>query len=953
MVSHCRHQPIPSHRAVDRRALIKASLAAGVAVVLRPLGAAGEPFAARVAATGPAWTGNGTAAARRIDGVPKVTGAKVYAADFRARDMPGWPPHTAHALLLKSSDATHAFEGIDLAVLDRELMPDHVVRAEDLAAAGITVPPFYTGDLLCPAGRTPLYLGQPVALLIWNDFPRYAAAKPMLRAAAGVIRFGRETGPVAEKPYAAARFVRVAGATPGAEDVYSPMLAGWTFPALYKKDDRPAWAVPSADGSDAQRASYYGDRIRAEIAAGSPDWMVIEREFRTQSIDQVFLEPEAGLAWYDRAARKLELVLGVQSPRQAADSVATLVARNAADRKVETVVAHCAQVGGAFGGKDHTIFQLYLALAGLFSPDRPVRLANDRFDQFQLGIKRHAVAVRSRIAIERASGRIVAFASDQDLDGGGLANLSAAVAFVGATASLGIYDAPRVDVTTVARHSRAVTAGSMRGFGALQTMTALEVMIDEAAQRLGRDPVAFRKANLLRTGGKTMVGNVIAGDLRSGEVLDRLAAKPLWSGRAAEKARRSGPDKAYGVGLACVSTVYGSGSDPAFARVEIDPGGRITLTSQAVEIGTGVSTALAVRVADKLGAAADEIRLGVLDGWDVLDLVSAEDPFSITREQQEAAAKNPRWVPDVAQDTTASISAHVHTAVAAAAADVILRFGLWPAARAIWSAGPFGGQAAGEPVRFENLRFVDGHLTAAGMEPLPLPRLAAKAHELGLVVAAMVHGYNRWSWAQATFDLPDGRYQGAIDALAVRYGGGAAPTRKALMTRQGFHLLDRVMVTFPPTLFERIGVGYASACGCVVAVEINRASGAVSVLEAATVLECGRALVPQQVAGQAEGGFAMGVGYALYEELPLYEDGPGNGTWNLDRYRVPRATDLPLRKLDIEVLPPLGPTDVPKGIGEVVMIPVAPAILNAIADAIGTRFDALPVTPEKIRAALR
>ena len=514
---------------------------------------------------------------------------------------------------------------------------------------------------------------------------------------------------------------------------------------------------------------------------------------------------------------------------------------------------------------------------------------------------------------------------------------------------------PKVDVTTVARHSRAVTAGSMRGFGALQTMTALEVMIDEAAARLGQDPVAFRKANLLKTGGRTMVGNVISGDLRSGEVLDRLAAKPLWAGRAAEKARRAAaaPNKAYGVGLACVSTVFGTGSDPAFALVELDPSGRITLTSQAVEIGTGVATALAVRVADRLGTAADEVRLGVLDGWDVLGLTAPPDPFTITREQQEAAAKNPRWVPDVAQDTTASISAHVHTGVAAEAANVVLRFGLWPAARAIWSAGRFGGQAAGELLRLDAVRFVDGMLTAEGMEPVPLPRLAAKAHELGLVTAAMVHGYNRWSWAQASFDLPDGRYEGAIDALAVRYGSGASPTRKALMTTGGYQRFDRVAVTFPPTLYERIGVGYTSASGSVVAVEIDKATGAVAILEAATVLECGRALVPQQVAGQAEGGFAMGAGYALFEYLPLYEGGPGDGTWNLDRYRVPRASDLPVWKLDIEVLPPLGPTDAPKGIAELVSIPVAPAILNAIADAIGKRFDALPVTPDKIKAALR
>jgi CO/xanthine dehydrogenase Mo-binding subunit len=173
------------------------------------------------------------------------------------------------------------------------------------------------------------------------------------------------------------------------------------------------------------------------------------------------------------------------------------------------------------------------------------------------------------------------------------------------------------------------------------------------------------------------------------------------------------------------------------------------------------------------------------------------------------------------------------------------------------------------------------------------------------------------------------------------------------MNIRGYQRFDRASVTFPPTLYERIAVGYTSACGSVVAIEVDRKTGVVSIVDAVTVLECGRQLVPQQVAGQAEGGFAMGAGYALYENLPLYEGGPGNGTWNLDRYRVPRASDLAVWNLKIDVLPPLGPTDIPKGMGEVVMIPVAPAILNAIADATGKRFHELPVTAENLMAALR
>ncbi len=583
-------------------------------------------------------------------------------------------------------------------------------------------------------------------------------------------------------------------------------------------------------------------------------------------------------------------MVGVQSPYWIARNIASLVAGNAPGYAVRDIVANCAYVGGGFGGRDFSILPLYAAIAALFSRGKPVRLPNLRTDQFQLGLKRHAFTIRSRIAVDRTSGRITAFASDQDLDGGGLANLSKPVAFVGAAATIGMYDVPRIDVHSLARHSRAVTAGSMRGFGALQTMTALEVLIDETAAGLGLDPVEFRRRNLLANGRRTMLGNVISGYVRSAEVLDRLAAKPLWAGRAAEKARRmvSSPEKLYGVGLACLTMEYGAGSDPAFALVEIDPSGRITLSSQAVEIGTGIATALAVRVAERLGTAADEVRLGDLDSWGVLGLTAPDDPFSITAERQLEAAKNPRWVLDVRQDTTACNGAHVHTEAAAEAAGIILRFGLFPAAMAIWSGK---NETVGLYVRVEDIRFVNGGLTARGLEPLALAEVAAKAHEMGFVIAAMVHSYNRWAWATAAFDLPDGRYEGAIDALAVRYGNGAAADRKALMTIEGWHRFDRVSVDFPPVVLQRVDVGYASAGGTIVAVEIERKSGAITILEGVTVMECGRAIVPELVEGQAEGGFAMGVGYASTSTCRSTRTAPAtaSGTSTSIRSRGPRT----------------------------------------------------------------
>src|SRR4029077_18680793 len=115
--------------------------------------------------------------------------------------------------------------------------------------------------------------------------------------------------------------------------------------------------------------------------------------------------------------------------------------------------------------------------------------------------------MRSWIGVDRATGKIQAFAADHVLDGGGLANFSPNVATVAGTAAIGIYDIPKVDVTTVALHTRGVTAGSMRGYGTLQTMTALEVLIDEVATALPLDPIEFRRRNALKTGGKTMTGS--------------------------------------------------------------------------------------------------------------------------------------------------------------------------------------------------------------------------------------------------------------------------------------------------------------------------------------------------------------------------------------------------------------------------------------------------------------
>jgi CO/xanthine dehydrogenase Mo-binding subunit len=914
---------------ISRREFVKLVTSSGIVLSLARLAPAAEPpFSARETLPGrqrwnPAATGAG-----RIDGEAKVTGAKLYASDYRASDLPGWPAKTSHAILVRAADATHVYAGLDLARLTGPLTPTVVVTAADVARIGARVPAFYRDDLFCAVGRTPLYLGQPVALLIFEEFDAFDRARLVLRDGA-FVTFGHETPPVPMPPYGANRFVRVAGPSADRPDVYSPLQAGWARPIRFREAAVPVWAPARRSGDVNATASYHGDRIRAELAANHPDTLVLDREFATQSVDPVFLEPECGLGWYDARRGELELVLGVQSPYEAATSVAFLLGRARAGFRPRRIDAHFAYVGGGFGGRDHTPMPLYVALAAVFLPDRPVRVAHDRYQQFQAGIKRHAFTIRTRIGVDRRTGKIRAFAADHVLDGGGQANYSASVADVGATGAIGIYEIPKVDVTTVAIHSRGVTAGSMRGYGTLQPMTALEVLIDEAALALRLDPIEFRRRNALPTNGRTMTGNTYVGPVRTPEILDKLERHPLWRQRAVEKARggaRAGT--LVGTGVACVTKDFGSGADCTLAMVAVEADGRIAIHNDAVEMGTGIGTALANRVASILGGVADEVAVGQVDTFGALALVKSGDPYTMTQAAQDIAARNPRWVPEISSPSSSSIGAHVSTHGAAEAARVVFRFGLWPAALDLWTISP-GDPRAG---RWEAARWRDRTLVAPGLPPLPLEQVAARAHARRGVTGAMVHGFSRWAWSRATFGIAGQPWTADIDALAVRRGGG------------DFVRVSRSDVRFPPTVYNRFGTSYSSVCGTLVRVEVERASGAVHVVGAYSVVECGRALVPDVVVGQMQGGFAMGLGYALLESLPLYEDGPGNGTWNLGRYVIARGTDLPAT-LECEVLPPVTPSDPPKGMAEVVMIPVVPAILNAIFDATGRRIRSLPVTP--------
>lgn len=156
---------------------------------------------------------------------------------------------------------------------------------------------------------------------------------------------------------------------------------------------------------------------------------------------------------------------------------------------------------------------------------------------------------------------------------------------------------------------------------------------------------------------------------------------------------------------------------------------------------------------------------------------------------------------------------------------------------------------------------------------------------------------------------------------------------------------------FPPEIVTEIGsdqrilpsLGYVAAA---VAVAVNEKTGRVRVLKAAVAQDVGKAVNPSGIVGQVQGGVAMGLGWCFKERINLAEGVIQND--NFHRYHIPRTTDTPpIETIIVEVPDPLGPMGA-KGIGELPVVPIAPAVLNAIRDAVGMNLEEIPVRPEDI-----
>jgi CO/xanthine dehydrogenase Mo-binding subunit len=216
-------------------------------------------------------------------------------------------------------------------------------------------------------------------------------------------------------------------------------------------------------------------------------------------------------------------------------------------------------------------------------------------------------------------GRIAGMEIDFVIDGGAYITLSQVVLSRGAIHAAGPYDCPDVRIRARAVATNTPPHGAFRGFGAPQSLFALERHLDVCAARLGMTPEDFRRKNFVKQGGTLATGQTVRDDVDMGRILDdALARAGYHDKRRRFAAENPGRTVKRGVGFACFmhgTGFTGSGEKhlASVVAVETAPQGKFRVLAASTEIGQGTNTIFAQIAADTLGVPYERVEVAQPD----------------------------------------------------------------------------------------------------------------------------------------------------------------------------------------------------------------------------------------------------------------------------------------------------------------------------------------------------
>jgi len=614
----------------------------------------------------------------------------------------------------------------------------------------------------------------------------------------------------------------------------------------------PLPAVFTIDDSERQDPVIWGtDNVfkRFLIEKGDVDsvWSkadyIIESEYTTGAQEQLYIENNGVIASFD-ADTGLTLWGSLQCPYYVHRALKTLC--GLPEHKVRVVQT---ETGGAFGGKEEypSIIAGHAALLAMKS-GRPVKIIYDRMEDMAATTKRHPSRTRHRTAVSR-DGKILGGEIEFVIDGGAYTTLSPVVLSRGTIHAGGPYHWPNIRIRAKAVATNAPPHGAFRGFGAPQSLFAMERHMDRIAATVGISPVEVRQRNFLRPGQSTTTDQIIDEPID----LDRLLGRGLdLADYEAKRRQFSVQNKSSrlkrGIGVATFlhgAGFTGSGERYLASEVALEgcADGTVRILVSSTEFGQGTNTVLCQVAAETLGLPYEDVAIAPPDTSNV-----------------------PNSGPTVASRTVMVVGKLVQSAA-------------------------------------EGLRQT-------------------------LLASGLAAGYSRQ------------QFRDACSKYVAEHGA----------------LKSWAKYQAPPGVFwddeKYRGEAYAAYSWAVyiaqVAVDLSTYS--VTVEDFVALQEVGKVLHPLLSRGQITGGVAQGIGYALYEKVAWEKGRMQNG--QMTNYIMPTSADLPDIRVYFEELGNEHGAFGAKGIGELPMDGPAPAIVNAVEDALGIPFNSVPLLPEDIFSAV-
>ena len=392
---------------------------------------------------------------------------------------------------------------------------------------------------------------------------------------------------------------------------YEPLPAVFTIEESERLDP-VVWSHEGDGHTPNTFRSYVMEKGDPDSIWESADF-IVEGEYRTGAQEQLYIENNGVIGEYSEEDG-VTVRGSMQCPYYLHHALKLVF--DLPDNKCRVIQT---ETGGAFGGKEDfpSVIGSHAALLAK-KAGRPVKICYDRSEDMAGTTKRHPSRTRHRTAVSR-DGRLLACEIDLAIDGGAYATLSPVVLSRATIHACGPYRWPHLRVRARAMATNVPPHGAFRGFGAPQSLFALERHMDKVARVVGLSPEELRRRNFIKQGEETATGQVVKDEVDMQQLLTRALEASDYHARR-ERYRGENPKSTIKRGIGFAAFMHGAGFTGSgerrlnsLVKLEVNQAGKVVIFVSSTEFGQGTNTILCQVAAQTLRIPYEDVAMAQTD----------------------------------------------------------------------------------------------------------------------------------------------------------------------------------------------------------------------------------------------------------------------------------------------------------------------------------------------------